>query len=214
MSTSTIDPSTVVVGGPSAPVLDLARRLHDTVAQRLAGIAYLLAAEPRLSAELTDRCRSEVEAAMTEMREALSSVGSVEDSSSPAGGGAASVEGEARALREAFPAVELRHNPEDWAGIGPQGLVGSFLAEALRNVRKHATPDGVVVEVARGPDAVVVVSVANDGVGSRRAGGRGTGIGRRLLEVEASLHGALVESGPAGRGRWSARLIVPGEYRR
>jgi len=207
VNTSTIDPRAVDVAAPSAPVLDLARRLHDTVAQRLAGIAYLLAAESALSPETAARCRDEVEAALAEMRDALSSVAAApEEAAGPSPAACASEEAEA--LREAFPAVELRWDPEEQAGVGPEGLVGSFLAEALRNARKHARPSEVVVRVAE-EEGVVVVSVLNDGVGRRRGPTGGTGVGRRLLEVEASLHGALVESAPAGRGRWAARLILP-----
>ena len=203
MTTSTIDPIAIDHGGRPAPVLELARRLHETVAQRLAGIAYLLAADRQLSAELTDRCRSEVEAALAEMREVLSSVGAVEDSAVDRGAGVAR---EVRALLEEFPALELRWSPEEHAGIGPAGLVEGFMIEGLRNVRKHAQPSKVVVEVLE-ERGVVVLEVLNDGVGGER--GASCGVGRRLLELEASLHGALVESAPVGGERWSLRLILP-----
>lgn len=198
-----MNPTTIESVGHSTPVLDLARRLHDTVAQRLVGIAYLLAAERQLSPELTARCRDEVEAALGELRDVLSSVGESNDAAADRGAG---VEAEAQALLEAFPALELDWTPEDCAGIEPAGVVESFLVEGLRNVRKHAQPTEVAVAVTA-EDGVVVIEVANDGVRPRT--GASCGVGRRLLEVEASLNGALVQSAPAGPGRWSHRLILP-----
>ena len=202
MSTSTFDPSVLDGGAGPAPVLDLARRLHDTVAQRLAGLSYLLAADRELSAEATDRCRVEVEAALVEMRDALSSVATPALAGAPAAG---VLEEEVRALLGSAPGLEFDWAPEDHAGIGRAGLVEGFLAEAIRNVRKHSRPTEVTVSVVRHGGAVVV-EVVNDGVSPRRGGS--CGVGRRLLEVEASLHGALVESGPADPGHWAMRLIL------
>jgi hypothetical protein len=55
--------------------LELARRLHDTVAQRLAGLSYLLSAsEP--CPEALAFCRAEVDAALDELRDALTTIGS------------------------------------------------------------------------------------------------------------------------------------------
>src|SRR4051812_24315547 len=46
--------------------LELARRLHDTVAQRLAGLSYLLSMPERGQADALARCRAEVDAALDE----------------------------------------------------------------------------------------------------------------------------------------------------
>lgn len=187
--------------GAPAPELDLARRLHHTVAQRLAGLAYLLAADQPLADEALDRCRSEVEAALSELRDALSSV-------SVASGGerGGDVDAELRALLDAFPALDLQWRGDDVLETEPGCLVEGFLVEALRNIRKHAQPTQVVVDVAEEP-GVTVVEVANDGIIRRKRAS--CGAGRRLLELEASLHGALVESARQGAGRWSQRLILP-----
>ena len=185
----------------SASALELARRIHHTVAQRLAGIAYLLAADRESPDEALDRCRSEVEAALGELHEALSSV-----RVPTAGAGGTDVGAELRALLDAFPAVDLRWRWHDPGDIGPDELVERFLVEALRNVRKHAEPKQVHVDLNEAP-GVTVVEVVNDGTINRRT--PSCRAGRQLLEVEASLYGAVVQSAPKDTDRWSQRLILP-----
>jgi nitrate/nitrite-specific signal transduction histidine kinase len=182
--------------------IELARRLHDTVAQRLAGLSYLLASVPEHSDAL-EQCRAEVDAALGELRDALGSVGAP----SVRRDAYEEVLAELRLLRAEFEDLELHHRLADAFEAGPQTLVAAFLAEALRNVRKHAAPNRVSVDVVHQHDVTFVI-VLNDGVKPRR--GRSCGAGRRLLEVEASLHGSLVDSSPAEPGCWRQQLILPG----
>lgn len=184
-----------------APALDLARRLHQTVAQRLAGLSYLLAADRAPASEALDRCRSEVEAALGELRDALSSV-----TAAGTGRNATDIETELRALLENCPGIHLQWGLDDSFEIEPGSLVESFLVEALRNAHKHARPTKVVVEVIDQPGATVI-EVSNDGP-ARPAGGS-CGVGGHLLELEASLYGALVESKPEPPDRWLQRLLLP-----
>jgi signal transduction histidine kinase len=180
--------------------LELARRLHDTVAQRLAGLSYLLStSEP--CPEALAFCRSEVDAALYELRDALTTVGS---------GCARSQRAEALAelerFRQGFPEVSLTLALDDLMDTEPRNLVCAFLGEGLRNVRKHSSPSHVSVTVLRDAE-VGSIAIFNDGVSGRP--GPSCGAGRRLLELEASLHGGLVESVPAGPGCWCQRLILP-----
>jgi len=79
------------------------------------------------------------------------------------------------------------------------------LAEALRNIAKHAAASSVEVAVSRDEDTVTL-EVRNDGV---RAGARGAGMGLRLAAFEALQHGGVVEFGSPGPGLWRVRLVVP-----
>jgi signal transduction histidine kinase len=185
---------------PVGESVELARRLHDTVAQRLAGLSYLLATAPERN-EALDRCRVEVDAALGELREALTCVGSCAGRDVRA-----ETLVELRKLRGRFPAAELDIPVEEVLQSGPRSLVGTFLVEALRNIRKHAVPTRVSVDVLHEPE-VTSVTIVNDGVRAQR--GSSCGAGRRLLEIEASLHGGLVESTPVEAGRWCQRLILP-----
>lgn len=181
--------------------IELARRLHDTVAQRLAGLSYLLAGvEPRQDDPL-GRCRVEIDAALSELRDVLSSVGSATPRDTRM-----ELAAELHALLDRFPFADLDCAVDEALATEPRNLVGTFLIEALRNVRKHSTPTRLTVDVTRGPE-VTLISVVNDGVDGRR--GPSCGAGRRLLEVEASLHGGLVESAPGASGHWHQRLILP-----
>jgi signal transduction histidine kinase len=98
----------------------------------------------------------------------------------------------------------------DWpAGVsvpaGVEPLAQSLLAEALRNIGKHAAPSRVDVVVGRDDDTFRL-EVRNDGV--RPAGGE-AGMGLRLAAFEALQQGGMVEFGSAGTGRWRVRMVVP-----
>jgi signal transduction histidine kinase len=84
-------------------------------------------------------------------------------------------------------------------------LAQSVLAEALRNIAKHAEPSQVEVRVASADDTFTL-EIRNDGVGS---GARGAGMGLRLAAFEALQHGGVVEFGAPEAGRWRVRLVVP-----
>ncbi len=86
-------------------------------------------------------------------------------------------------------------------------LAQSVLAEALRNVQKHADPSIVRVHVGRA-DGTFLLEVRNDGARPRT---RTAGMGLRLAAVEALGRGALVEFGAEGpdRSDWRVRLMVP-----
>jgi flavin reductase (DIM6/NTAB) family NADH-FMN oxidoreductase RutF len=183
------------------PVIELARQLHDTVAQRLAVLSYALATGAVDSDEMVSHCRTEVDATLAELRAAIMAVGF---ESSP-GGGQAMV-AEVQALRDRFPELEIDMELGDVLDARSGQLVRGFLAEAFRNIRKHASPLSVTVDAGRGA-GVTVVTVVNDGV--RSISGPSSGVGHRLLAVEAALHGGLAESCAVGADEWRQRLVLP-----
>jgi signal transduction histidine kinase len=84
-----------------------------------------------------------------------------------------------------------------------EDLGRSVFLEALRNCEKHADPARIEVRVAAAPPAFEL-EITNDGT---RSGERGSGLGLRLLTVEALQQHALVEFGPLDGGRWYVRLV-------
>jgi signal transduction histidine kinase len=83
-------------------------------------------------------------------------------------------------------------------------LVQSVLAEAMRNVAKHASASRVDVAVSRDSDTFAL-EIRNDGA---RSNARDAGMGLRLAAFEALQQGGVVEFGPTGDGGWRVRLVV------
>jgi signal transduction histidine kinase len=181
--------------------LDLARDIHDRVIQRLFGVS--LALTRPLDDEARARCGEEVQTALADLRTALQR---------PLG----------RRARETGTtlAAELQRLTVEHADLGLrvetdvpalppelEPLAQSVLAEAVRNVRKHAVASEIAVR-ARCENGVFVLEVSNDGVtGSRQHGPPGMGL--RLAALEAIYVGGVVEFGERPNGRWQVRLAVP-----
>jgi len=179
--------------------LALAREIHERVLQRLFGVSLALSGA---RSETAARSRSELQAAIADLRAALERpLAPV-----PAETGITLAEELERLQSEAAaPPLRVR-----WAeGVSvPAELEApaqSFLAEALRNVAKHADATAIEVQIDGDEDTLSVL-VRNDGV---RAGGRGAGMGLRLAAFEALQHGGTVEFGEAPGGGWRARLVLP-----
>ncbi len=184
--------------------IDLARDLHDSVIQRLFGVAMVLGVDGELSDADRRRCLDEVQDAVGELRVAMQ-----------------------RPLARISPAVDrtlaqmidqlCAEHPD--LGLRPQWEPGvvlperfeavaqHVLAEAVRNARKHAEPTGIDVAIAR-EAGTLVLQVVNDGVARVP---RRSGMGLRLAALEALHHGALVEFGPETGERWRVRLMMPME---
>ena len=186
--------------------LDLARDLHEQVVQRLFGVSLALSGEGALAPEIRDRCREELQAAMSELRAAIQRP--------LARGSRATVttfREEVERLRTRLPSIVVT-----LAGDGSEvptslePLTQSVLREAVRNARKHAQPASIEVRLETS-DGALVMDVINDGVTTRRRGlpGRSSGVGLRLAAFEALEHGGVVEFGAAGEGRWRVRRAVP-----
>jgi signal transduction histidine kinase len=182
--------------------LDLAREIHERVLQRLFGVSLALSATKTLSPAERERCRVEMQEAIGDLRRALERP----LAPLPAETGA-TLGTELERLRSASRLrVEV-----DWPSdvtVPPdlEPLAQSVLAEALRNVGKHAEPSRVDVTVSRDEDEFML-EVRNDG--ARAASGNGGGMGLRLAAFEALQHGGVVEFGPSGDDGWRVRLVVP-----
>ena len=181
--------------------LELAREIHERVMQRLFGVSLALTAEHSFDDDERERCRVEMQEALSDLRSAL------ERPLAPV----PSETGTTLAAELTRIASAPGHRVEiDWpsnVAVPPdiEPLAQSVLAEALRNIAKHAAPSQVEVRVASNDDTFTL-EVRNDGVGP---GARGAGMGLRLAGFEALQHGGVVEFGAPETGRWRVRLVVP-----
>ena len=181
--------------------LELAREIHERVMQRLFGVSLALTAERSFDDDERERCRVEMQEALSDLRSAL------ERPLAPV----PSETGTTLAAELTRIASAPGHRVEiDWPSnvtVPPdiEPLAQSVLAEALRNIAKHAAPLQVEVRVASDDDTFTL-EVRNDGVSP---GARGAGMGLRLAGFEALQHGGVVEFGAPETGRWRVRLVVP-----
>jgi signal transduction histidine kinase len=190
--------------------LGLAREIHERVLQRLFGVSLALgAAQPLQDAE-RERCRVELTEAIGDLRRALERP----LAPLPPETGTTLADELVRLRAAAGPPIAI-----DWdAGVSVpadlEPLAQSVLAEALRNVGKHAAPTRIDVRVARDLDTFTL-EVRNDGARARSGPGsgagsaEGSGMGLRLAAFEALGHGGVVEFGSAGEDRWRVKLLVP-----
>ena len=182
--------------------IDLAREIHERVLQRLFGVSLALSASTPLGDEQRERCRVEMQQALTDLRRALERPLAPE----PAETGT-TLAAELERVASLLPGQELRIAwPADVVVPGElEPLAQSVLSEALRNIAKHANASGIDVDVSRDEDTFML-EIRNDGVGGRA---RGAGMGLRLAAFEALQHGGVVEFGQAGESSWRVRLVVP-----
>jgi signal transduction histidine kinase len=180
--------------------LELAREIHERVLQRLFGVSLALSATKELQPAERDRCRVEMQEALSDLRRALERPLAPLP---PETGTTLSAELE-RLRRSRAAIFKVDWPPDVSVPPGVEPLAQSVLAEALRNVGKHADPSRVDIVVGRDPDTFTL-EVRNDGV---RPGARGTGMGLRLAAFEALQHGGVVEFGASAEDCWRVRLVV------
>jgi signal transduction histidine kinase len=108
------------------------------------------------------------------------------------------------------PGVRLNFEPDTASNVPEthEALAQSVLAEAIRNVRKHANASEVLVRTRLG-NGTFALEVFNDGVDAGRVHESGMGMGLRLAAFEALQVGGIVEFGPRGGDGWQVRLVVP-----
>ncbi|HEY2005750.1 MAG TPA: GAF domain-containing protein, partial [Solirubrobacteraceae bacterium] len=180
--------------------IELAREIHERVMQRLFGVSLALSAERSFDDRERNRCRVEMQEALTDLRRALERpLAAV-----PLQTGS-TLEVELARRIETGQQIEVQ-----WAAgveVPPEiePLAQSVLAEALRNVSKHAAASKVVVAVTADDDTFTL-EVRNDGVSP---GARGVGMGLRLAAFEALQHGGMIDFGAPAPGLWRVRLVVP-----
>ena len=182
--------------------LDFARDVHDGVVQRLFGVSLALSSAQPLTHEARARCAVEVRAALGELRDALQRpLGRT----SPQTGTTLAAELDRLGAEHADLGICVEGSVTDVpAALEP--LAQSVLTEAVRNARKHADAQRLVVRTHTRDDTFVL-EIENDGVPARRSGS--TGVGLRLAALEALQSGGLVEFGQRAPGTWQVRLVVP-----
>jgi nitrate/nitrite-specific signal transduction histidine kinase len=181
--------------------IELAREIHERVMQRLFGVSLALSAERSFDDAERERCRVEMQEALSDLRSALErplAVMPTETGTTLAAELTRVASSPGHRVRIDWPST-ITVPPE----IEP--LAQSVLAEALRNIAKHAAASRIEVKVASDADTFTL-EIQNDGVGS---GARGAGMGLRLAAFEALQHGGVVEFGAPEDGRWRVRLVVP-----
>jgi signal transduction histidine kinase len=187
--------------------IDLAREIHERVVQRLFGVSLVLGSEGVLGEDVRRRCADEMQAALTDLRDALA-----RPLAPPSLDTGATLREELARLGRHYKELPLEVEWEPGVEVPDdvEPLAQSVLAEALRNADKHADPTSVRVRVA-GADGAFVLEVRNDGAEARVRASPGAGMGLRLAAAEALGRGALVEFGPDGpdSSQWRVRLVVP-----
>ena len=180
--------------------IDLAREIHEGVIQRLFGVSMALDGEGELPAEARQRCASETQAALGELRAALQR---------PLGRDPRATQttlvAEVGRLASAHPQLGLELEAAAEVPPSLEPLAQSVLREAVRNAQKHAEPTRVTIRV-RDAEGAFVLEVVNDGV---RRMPRRAGMGLRLAALEALQSGGVVEFGERESGIWQVRLVVP-----
>jgi signal transduction histidine kinase len=184
--------------------IDLARDIHEGVIQRLFGVSMALDGDGDLPAVARQRCATETQGALWELRTALQR---------PLGRAPRATRttfvDEVQRLAAVHPHLGLTFDATEGAGVPAslEPLAQSVLIEAVRNANKHAHPTRVSVRIAN-VDGAFALEVANDGVSGRR---RQAGMGLRLAALEALQSGGVVEFGEREPGTWQVRLVVPND---
>jgi signal transduction histidine kinase len=182
--------------------IDLARDIHEGVIQRLFGVSMALDGEGDLPAGARQRCASETQTALTDLRSALQRpLGRAPRETQT------TVVAEVERLSRLHPELGVTLEEGDEGDVPPslEPLAQSVLTEAVRNAHKHASPTRVSVRL-RQEDGAFALEVANDGVAGRK---RQAGMGLRLAALEALQSGGVVEFGEREPGTWQVRLVVP-----
>ena len=181
--------------------LELAREVHERVLQRLFGVSLALSAEQPLERAERERCRAEMQEALGDLRRALERPLAPLP---PETGSTLAAQLERVCATPQLPlAVNWPATVDVPTEIEP--LAQSVLAEALRNIGKHAEPSRVEVNVDRDADTFTL-EVRNDGAKPTRGEG---GMGLRLAGFEALQRGGMVEFGATDADGWRVRLVVP-----
>jgi signal transduction histidine kinase len=178
----------------------LTRELHEQVIQRLFALSLVLGAEGTLSEPDRARAHDELRSVLMELRGALER-------------GLAPPELETKVtldrLLDRLDAGDPRVAIDWQAGLRLpsrlEPLAQSVLAEALRNIGKHADPTRIAVAVAQVGDALTL-EIVNDGAAGVHPG---AGLGLRLAAIEALRHQGVIEFGRIDDERWRVRLVCP-----
>ena len=187
--------------------IELAREVHERVTQRLFGVSLALGSDRPLADEDRERCASEIEGALGDLREAL--IGSSGSSLMDLHEG--TLRSELERLGRQYKRLPLEVDWAEGASVPEplEPLAVSVLNEALRNAEKHAEPSEVRVTIDA-PEDVFRLEVRNDGLMSAGNAGSagGSRMGLRLASYEALQRGGMLEYGRE-EDQWRVRLVLP-----
>src|SRR4051794_1173731 len=185
------------VDAAAAELERIERDLHDGAQARLVALAMDLGmAEERFERD-PDGARELVEKAREEAKQALAELRDLARGMRPA------LLAE-RGLAEAVRALAARTPLPTTATVEPgprvppavESAAYFVVAEALTNAVKHSAATRLTVEISRDGD-LLVVQVADDGVGGADAGGNGlSGLRKRVEALDGSLRIASPRGGP------------------
>ncbi len=194
----------------------LAQSLHDDVIQDLSAMGYAL---PVVLEALPDDQPAAAARAMGEQMtgvliRSVRVLRGVLTDLAPSGLEDAELDAALHALaqrhREHGLGVEMSTDPDLGVGKAAGTLVYRIVREGLHNVAKHADATAATVRVAR-RDAVVDVTIDDNGRGPVQHDGEDGHVGLRLLEhFLTDVHGSLeLVERPGGDGGARLRAVVP-----
>jgi signal transduction histidine kinase len=194
----------------------LARELHDSVTQRLFGVALAAESASTLLARDRDAAAAELQRVSELARGAMEELRAVVFELRP---GSLEAEGLATVLRKhvgvlrrvSGQRIELRVCDVPRLAPGPAAQVLRIAQEALGNAMRHSAAKRIDVKLYDGGGGALVMTVADDGCGFDPAGPevRGQRLGLTSMEERATeLGGTLTVSSSLGEGT-TVRLEVP-----
>jgi signal transduction histidine kinase len=177
-----------------------ARRIHDTVVQRLCGVSMVVGALGERDSDL-EACGDELATALDELRGMLRSECDEAGAVTPSASLAAVLDTYARQ-------IPLHRSGEPALAALTRDAADTFVAgvrEGLQNVVRHAQPTATSVRFVDTPDEVGVV-IRNDGAVARAMS---PGVGLQLLTFSVLDSGGTLRSGRRGAGEWQLELWLP-----
>lgn len=188
--------------------------LHDFVAHEVTGIAVLAqAAATNVTDFDTKYALEKIESAARRALAEIRSLVEADDTRSTliADDPIASFEDVVRHYFHTTDATIQVSLPNNVPPPHHAALMHRTLTEALTNIRRHALPEDVFINLAD-DDSHWRLEVVNDGVES---GGIGTGAGSGLerLRESAKLVGGSLVSEPYGDNQWQLLLLIPKDSR-
>ncbi len=197
----------------------IARDLHDVVAHSVAvmiaqadGGRYAATSDPAAATQALETIADTGRQALSEIRRLVGVLRQPDD----AGEGTAPQPGLAdipdlvKRLRANGLSVTL-----EWRGdatpvdAGPALATYRIVQESLTNVLKHAGPRARAWITITWAVGLLVVEVADDGVGTHAVAGDDQGLGHLGMRERAALYGGSVDVGARPGGGYAVRAIIP-----
>jgi signal transduction histidine kinase len=182
--------------------VDLVRVIHDDVVQRMFGVALALDVHEPIDPDVREVCAAEVERALFDLRRILR-----DEIDQGQGAARCRLLDILEELAAQGVAVQVSYD-EPSLDAAQETIMVSVLAEAVRNARKHASPESIKLSVTE-DDGLLVLAVTNDGVAGIGRARPTKGVGLKLAETEAAQGGGLLQYGMDGAARWTIRLVLP-----